>query len=455
MKFLYVAVFIFSICCESIAEVPTVSEGKNISEISSDFDTYPLVEKPSFSAPSHISMTTPKNFVYFMDNFTQSNIQNTPIDFAIIGESQSTGPISRSTLTNAGRVVGTQTEFNQSSRITWTPELHILFNGAVPDLSTLAKQKTFAMQILVASGITLNSSGTPGGGFPIAAENEWQPTSSNGYVLYTQDVEGPVGSVPEESAAAMTAVMWASRVTLGPNMKIIPVPANALLIETAANWNLESVLLGNSNDNYVKYLNLQSTLSTAQNAALTAKQIDLFSLLHIATAQTHPLIDGILAQQYSIHDASTPPGQVNCDAPPGSMLATFYDTNLPYSILSAHDNPAQLFIDTNPNCSTLAKPWSSYHHETMPFLAGIYWSGSVDPITTFNPSDYLVPTLLTTNPFCEGDIDNSGIVDLIDILAVISAWGFCEGCAEDIDDNNTIDVHDLLAVFSAWGVCPG
>jgi len=58
------------------------------------------------------------------------------------------------------------------------------------------------------------------------------------------------------------------------------------------------------------------------------------------------------------------------------------------------------------------------------------------------------------NVACEGDTDGSGTVDVIDLLAVISAWGPCSGCNEDIDGNDAVDVLDLLAVISAWGECP-
>ena len=55
---------------------------------------------------------------------------------------------------------------------------------------------------------------------------------------------------------------------------------------------------------------------------------------------------------------------------------------------------------------------------------------------------------------CTGDTDSSGAVDVIDLLAVISAWGPCTDCTEDIDDNDAVDVLDLLAIISAWGPCP-
>ena len=204
------------------------------------------------------AQSTP-DYVYFMDAFTPANVQNTPAGIAVIGETEATGTHARSTLTAGGRIVGTQTEFNGTSNITWTHALNTLFNSAAPDLSTSALRKQFALQILAASGISADPAGPPTGGFPVPADDEWKVTTAGGYVLYTQDVEGPV--IPLETAAAITAVMWASREYLGPNMKIIPIPANALIIEETADWNLKTVVEGSSSNNWLSYLPLKSTLS--------------------------------------------------------------------------------------------------------------------------------------------------------------------------------------------------
>lgn len=54
---------------------------------------------------------------------------------------------------------------------------------------------------------------------------------------------------------------------------------------------------------------------------------------------------------------------------------------------------------------------------------------------------------------CTGDVDGSGIVDVVDLLSVISAWGPCSGCNEDTDVDGHVDITDLLSVINAWGTC--
>lgn len=54
---------------------------------------------------------------------------------------------------------------------------------------------------------------------------------------------------------------------------------------------------------------------------------------------------------------------------------------------------------------------------------------------------------------CPADVDETGTVDVSDLLAVLGAWGECAGCAADIDRSEVVDVLDLLAVLAAWGPC--
>ena len=50
---------------------------------------------------------------------------------------------------------------------------------------------------------------------------------------------------------------------------------------------------------------------------------------------------------------------------------------------------------------------------------------------------------------CVGDIDGDGTVGVIDLLAIIGAWG--GPCVGDINGDGTVDVIDLLAIIGAWG----
>jgi hypothetical protein len=69
--------------------------------------------------------------------------------------------------------------------------------------------------------------------------------------------------------------------------------------------------------------------------------------------------------------------------------------------------------------------------------------------------------MLPATPTCFGDINQSGSVNVSDLLAVIGAWGSCvnpNDCPADIapppNGNDIVNVSDLLAVVGAWGPCP-
>ena len=154
---------------------------------------------------------------------------------------------------------------------------------------------------------------------------------------------------------------------------------------------------GTAADPYLKILNLTSSLTTQQKIDVANNKVDLLSFLHIAQYNNRPLIDGILAQQYSCQPANgNPCGKVNAGALPGSFSSdtpTFYDTTLPFALMSAHDDPPQLQIPS----ATPAPPWKSYYlsnNQALPFQSGVYWdekAGNSD-FMSFQPSNYLTPT---------------------------------------------------------------
>jgi len=68
------------------------------------------------------------------------------------------------------------------------------------------------------------------------------------------------------------------------------------------------------------------------------------------------------------------------------------------------------------------------------------------------------PVLLAGSPAaeCEQDLTGDTVVDVMDVLALISAWGDCEGhspCAGDFDASGGVDADDLLSLLNAFGAC--
>jgi hypothetical protein len=57
---------------------------------------------------------------------------------------------------------------------------------------------------------------------------------------------------------------------------------------------------------------------------------------------------------------------------------------------------------------------------------------------------------------CPGDITSNGIVDAIDLAAILTAWG-TEGSGEfpaDASRDGIVDAQDLALVLGSWGACP-
>ncbi|MCH8344693.1 MAG: FG-GAP repeat protein [Planctomycetes bacterium] len=55
---------------------------------------------------------------------------------------------------------------------------------------------------------------------------------------------------------------------------------------------------------------------------------------------------------------------------------------------------------------------------------------------------------------CPWDLDGSGDVGILDLLALLAAWGPNPGHPADFDGNGTVDIFDLLTLIANWGACP-
>jgi len=81
-----------------------------------------------------------------------------------------------------------------------------------------------------------------------------------------------------------------------------------------------------------------------------------------------------------------------------------------------------------------------------------------DPAT--EDTGYGEPPIVDMGPYefqpaeCPADITGDGIVDVLDLTAILMAWGSVEGAAaEDVNGDGAVDVLDLLFVLDGWGVC--
>ena len=51
---------------------------------------------------------------------------------------------------------------------------------------------------------------------------------------------------------------------------------------------------------------------------------------------------------------------------------------------------------------------------------------------------------------CNGDVDGDGVINVADILGIVTAWGSHDANA-DVNDDGNVDVNDLLIVMANWG----
>ena len=54
---------------------------------------------------------------------------------------------------------------------------------------------------------------------------------------------------------------------------------------------------------------------------------------------------------------------------------------------------------------------------------------------------------------CRADVNQSGSINVDDLLMVIVGWGNCNTCPADINGDSHVNVDDLLAVITGWGPC--
>jgi len=104
-----------------------------------------------------------------------------------------------------------------------------------------------------------------------------------------------------------------------------------------------------------------------------------------------------------------------------------------------------------------SKGYVSYRMENLYLGQSVYdlgWPWGTVTVNIESGTIYgEVSVELVTAP-CYADINGDTIVDVVDLLEVIGAWGYCFECVADVNQDSIVDVTDLLAIVAAWGSCP-
>ena len=70
--------------------------------------------------------------------------------------------------------------------------------------------------------------------------------------------------------------------------------------------------------------------------------------------------------------------------------------------------------------------------------------------TSGNSRAFSVGWLFPEPAAVPGDVNGDGVVNVSDLLMVISAWGTCTDCPEDLNGDGEVNVSDLLLLLSYW-----
>ncbi len=66
------------------------------------------------------------------------------------------------------------------------------------------------------------------------------------------------------------------------------------------------------------------------------------------------------------------------------------------------------------------------------------------------PPEIMATVTIPLETGSPADINGDGVVDVLDLLQLLSAWGPCPDCPEDLNGDGVVDVLDLLILLSEW-----
>ena len=88
---------------------------------------------------------------------------------------------------------------------------------------------------------------------------------------------------------------------------------------------------------------------------------------------------------------------------------------------------------------------------TLYAYADFSWANPIDVIPLGEA--FFDFTFVIAGP-CPADLDGDSSVGILDLLALLAAWGTDPGGPPDLDGDGTVGILDLLTLLANWGPCP-
>ncbi len=106
------------------------------------------------------------------------------------------------------------------------------------------------------------------------------------------------------------------------------------------------------------------------------------------------------------------------------------------------------YRDASDQCS-LSRIWGGIHPPADD-LPGRHMGRVIGPAAFDTAVTYFDGPLTC---ICAADFTADGQIAVEDLIALLAAWGECEGCPEDLDGDGAVAVGDLIILLAEWGNC--
>jgi hypothetical protein len=143
-------------------------------------------------------------------------------------------------------------------------------------------------------------------------------------------------------------------------------------------------------------------------------------------------------------------------APPGADdYAILANETLGLQVVDVNDPHAPVTIGTVPDSTPAARVLVEVQQmDRFVDEQGNLLKENSHPFTTVFSRDDIVRILSASIDCVTPDLDGDGVVGILDLVALLAAWGPCPRCGDcpaDLDGDCTVGFQDLLLLLGAWG----